>query len=160
MIKRLYIMRHAEALSAQENPERPLSELGVEHAKKMAAWLKAVNIPIQTILHSSVLRAEQTAAIVAEKLNITPRAFEPLHTDASLVALASSIGELESNTLLVGHLPNLDYLSNLLITYDEHCTTLSFLPCAIAAYALTENSCTMEWFVYPDLIIEKPILLY
>lgn len=157
--KKLFLMRHAEALSHDADAKRPLSPLGEVHAKKMALWLHSMQIEIDTIIHSGVLRAEQTASIVAEQYKITPIQSDALAPDASIVSLAEIIGDLQNNTLLVGHLPNLDLLSNLLITYDEQCTTLSFQPAAMAAFNLSENQCLVEWFVQPGIISEEAILL-
>lgn len=152
MHKKIYLMRHAEALNKEQDAERPLSELGRGNAKKMAAWMHAVGVPITTILHSPILRAKETAEIVSGVYNLKPTVFEALSTEASLVSLAQSVGDLSSGALLIGHLPNLDLLSNLLVTYDEQCTTLSFQPAAVAAFDLTENRCLIDWTLYPALL--------
>lgn len=159
MEKKILLMRHAEAVSAAVHPDRPLSEHGRHQAAKMAAWMQAIRIPVKIILHSSVHRSEETAQIVGKKLGITPTLLPALNPDESILSLAQYIGECASQTLLVGHLPNLDLLSNLLLTYDEGCSTLSFLPAAIAAYALSENKCIMDWYLSPDLISEKAIMI-
>lgn len=157
--KKILLMRHAQALNTEQNPDRPLSSIGEQEVKKMAAWMHAMQIPVKSILHSSVLRSQQTAQAVGEKLGIQPTLMSALNPDESVVTLAGIIGNLESHTLLVGHLPNLALLSNLLLTYDEQCNTLEFVPCAIAAFTLTENSCTVDWALNPSLIPDKPILL-
>lgn len=156
--KKILIMRHAEAYSAEESPERSLNPLGVMHAKKMAAWAYQIHIPIKIILHSKALRSKETAFIMGEKYGIQPIHHPALNPDEPLLVLSQIIGDLDSNTLLVGHLPNIDRLSNLLITYDAACPTLSFLPAAMAAFSLNENSCFIDWAISPDLINEKAIL--
>ena len=50
--RRLYLVRHGEAKSKDEDPERGLNEAGVTGVTRMAAWAAAAGIQVQVIRHS------------------------------------------------------------------------------------------------------------
>lgn len=79
---RLYVARHGQTAWNAENKicgttDLPLNELGQAQAKELAEKCGAYDIDL--IIASTMLRARQTAAAVAEKYNI------PVITDARLV---------------------------------------------------------------------------
>lgn len=150
----LYLMRHAHALSVQESTIRPLSEQGIQSAHKIAQFLQQNAIAINTIFHSNVERAIQTANIVAEtlKLEHTLTYLPFLDPESNVELLGSMIGQLGPNALLIGHLPNLELLSNFLLTYDYQHPTISYQPGAIAAFNLSDNTCILDWFIQPGLV--------
>ena len=79
---RLYVARHGQTAWNAENKicgttDLPLNELGQVQAKELAEKCGAYDIDL--IIASTMLRARQTAAAVAEKYNI------PVITDARLV---------------------------------------------------------------------------
>src|SRR2546422_11695090 len=71
----LYLMRHGIAL-AQDEPgiksdsERPLSPKGVKRLRSVAKGLARLKIPFSSFLTSPLLRARQTAEIVAQTLGL------------------------------------------------------------------------------------------
>ena len=79
---RLYVARHGQTAWNAENKicgttDLPLNELGQAQAKELAE--KCGDYDIDLIIASTMLRARQTAAAVAEKYNI------PVITDTRLV---------------------------------------------------------------------------
>lgn len=70
----IYVMRHGEStvnvqrILTCRNPEGDLTDLGREQAAKAADWL--ADKGITTIYHSPFHRAQQTAQIVGEKLDL------------------------------------------------------------------------------------------
>ena len=65
---RLYLVQHGEAMSKDENPERPLTAKGRKNVTKTAKFLKKKGIRVRKIFHSTKLRAKQTAQIIASLL--------------------------------------------------------------------------------------------
>lgn len=63
---KLYLVQHGEAVSKQEDPERPLSEQGTRDVQAMAGFLKHAGIKVVRVWHSGKRRAEQTAIILAK----------------------------------------------------------------------------------------------
>ncbi|HWH77607.1 MAG TPA: phosphohistidine phosphatase SixA, partial [Candidatus Binatus sp.] len=69
----LYLMRHGIAVAANDpavghDSERPLTNKGVKRMRRAARGLRRLKIPFDAILTSPVLRARQTAEIVAAAL--------------------------------------------------------------------------------------------
>src|SRR5262245_64180072 len=74
----LYVMRHGIAVE-QDDPavssdaERPLSHKGVKRMRKAAKGVRRLGIAFDAVLTSPLLRARQTAEIVANALDIDGR---------------------------------------------------------------------------------------
>jgi phosphohistidine phosphatase len=67
----LYLVQHGEAKPESEHPERPLTERGTETVRRMASWAAQVGLKLAQIRHSGKRRAEQTATLLAERLDPT-----------------------------------------------------------------------------------------
>ena len=120
---KLYIMRHAEAEDSAESggdEARPLTVRGRERTRDAAGGLRALGLRFDAILTSSLLRAAETAELVADEYanNPPPRALPALSPDVSareaLAALTpfTRYGEV----LVVGHEPQLSRLVAMLLT--------------------------------------------
>ncbi len=64
----LYLVQHGEAKKEAEDPERSLTDKGIEDVRKVAAFVKKSGIHISEIFHSAKQRARQTAQLFAEQL--------------------------------------------------------------------------------------------
>lgn len=113
------LMRHGDALSSSEDPARPLSVIGRQHAERIASWLGRLEWRLAEVRHSGLLRAQQTAEIVAERLalrdGITARMAGLAPNDDPEEA-ARELEALRRPLVVVGHLPNLRRLASLLVT--------------------------------------------
>ena len=74
----LYLIRHGQSYVNlkewdQGNADEPLTELGLEQARLLQAWLPGHLPQIDALYASSMQRAQQTAEIVAEPYGLTPR---------------------------------------------------------------------------------------
>ena len=56
----LLLIHHAQAASPYEDPQRPLTEAGHEHARRLAELVKARGFVPSMIWHSGKLRGRQT----------------------------------------------------------------------------------------------------
>ena len=61
-----YLVRHGDAVSAAENAERPLSRIGREQVQCAAREMLERGSEVSRIYHSGMLRAKQTAEILAK----------------------------------------------------------------------------------------------
>jgi phosphohistidine phosphatase len=112
----LWLLRHGEAEPrARSDAERALTERGRKEVRRSAEHLHGR--PLQHILVSPYLRAQQTAEIVREVLGLAL----PLTTvgwatpDDSPRAAASHLDDYPGECLLVSHNPLLGSLSGLLL---------------------------------------------
>lgn len=117
---KLYLMQHAPACSAAENPEKPLSPAGIDQAKAAAAGVKRLGLSFDLIITSPKRRAQQTAALIAERIRypysdiLSTGAASPMALPDELLELLAQ--EDAEQILVVGHLPHLATLAGRLLS--------------------------------------------
>src|ERR1700683_5204785 len=115
--KTMYLVRHGEAVSADIDASRPLTQSGRMAVERIAGWAAAADIRPDEILHSGKLRAEQTAEILADYLmpakGATAR--RGLGPDDDVRPLADSLAATDHTLMIVGHLPFLGRLVSQLV---------------------------------------------
>ena len=114
---RLWLLRHGEAEPrARSDAERPLTAAGREEVLSAAAHL--LGRPLTTIIASTYLRAQQTAALVAEALGFAGGIITVpwLTPDDDPRAVVGQLDDFElGECLLVSHNPLLGHLAGLLL---------------------------------------------
>ncbi|MEJ2470058.1 MAG: histidine phosphatase family protein [Desulfuromonadales bacterium] len=121
---KLYLMQHADAYSAEEDPERALSPIGVEQAKQAGQACKKLALQFDLLISSPKRRARQTAALIAEAIRypysdiLTTNAVLP---DRPAEEFLDVLGKepSDSHILVVSHLPFLDNLARHLMQGGE-----------------------------------------
>lgn len=121
----LYFLRHADAATlAETDDERPISAKGVEQAKKVARFCEARGVTGIRILTSPLLRARQTAEIVAKHLGAKMQEVPWLACGMRPQEALDRLREIprKEAVMLVGHEPDFSGLvSHLLAVPDaEH----------------------------------------
>ena len=149
---RLYLMQHGKALSKDEDPKRSLSSLGRKETEYIASFLRARQIRVDSIWHSSKERAEETAELIARAVGISCcEERSDLQPNDPVEAIPQELHERGENVLIVGHLPFLQKLLSLLLIgrekHDIGGITYSGIICL--SYDETWN---LEWIVTPQLI--------
>jgi phosphohistidine phosphatase len=112
---RLYFLRHGRAVSRRDwsgaDVERPLSEEGVELVRAEAQGIHRMGLDPALIMTSPLVRAAQTAEIVAEHLDMRGRLLheERLEPGFGLEQLEQILRENDhaGSILFVGHEPDL-----------------------------------------------------
>ena len=119
---KLYLVQHAQALSKEEDPARPLSEAGQEDAARMASFLGKAGIRAERVMRSGKLRAQQTAERLAEALapDAEPEVSGLLDPNEDPRALDWQSESWDRDTLIVGHLPYF-YFVTLCLACAELC---------------------------------------
>ncbi|MDR3405404.1 MAG: phosphohistidine phosphatase SixA [Chthoniobacter sp.] len=105
----LYLLRHADAdMPAPSDGARPLSEKGIDQAKKVARFCEAHDMQLSLILTSPLRRAHETAKPVAAALRaelvIAQWLSSGMHPQAGLEELRAY--RAQSSVMLVGHEPD------------------------------------------------------
>jgi phosphohistidine phosphatase len=110
----LYLMRHGVAVAADDpavpsDSERPLTNKGIKRMRRAARGLRRLKIPFDAILTSPVLRARQSAEIVADALGMQTHLEEisGLAPESTVEHLLFSLVRFQDreHLLLVGHEP-------------------------------------------------------
>lgn len=111
---RLWLARHGEAVDpdvAASDFERPLTPAGRRRLSSSIQWLIAREEPPELILHSPLVRARQTAEVIAEEVGadssivrVSPRLAPGISTDDLLSSISSTAAE---RVVCVGHQPDM-----------------------------------------------------
>ena len=149
-LMKVYLVQHAKPKSKEEDPDRPLSNEGKNDIIKIVKFLPQLNI--KKVLHSSKLRAQQTAEILAKSLKaevINGDALEPL-TDPAI--WAQRLDKESEDVMLVGHLPHLAKLASQLLTQNQEKPVISFKQGGIVCLEKTDHGWEVAWMVTPELL--------
>src|SRR5687767_6164044 len=120
-----YVFRHGLAEESgpdwPDDEKRPLTAEGKQKTREVAAGLKVLSVMPDAIYTSPLVRARQTAEIVAKELGLLPRVRETanLAPGASAEALFAEVREMSPSAdaiLVIGHEPDLGYLVSRLAT--------------------------------------------
>ena len=147
---KVYLVQHAKPKSKEEDPDRPLSNEGKNDIIKIVKFLPQLNI--KKVLHSSKLRAQQTAEILAKSLKaevINGDALEPL---ADPAIWTQRLDKESEDVMLVGHLPHLAKLASQLLTQNQEKPVISFKQGGIVCLEKTDHGWEVAWMVTPELL--------
>src|SRR5262245_15486247 len=114
----IYLVRHGEARPDPDDASRVLSERGRGEVERVARLVAALRPPVAEIRHSGLVRARQTAEILAAALGPSRgvRAAEGLAPGDEPAVAAAECEAATEPVVLVGHMPHLGRLvSRLLI---------------------------------------------
>lgn len=152
----LYLVQHAEAKSEQEDPQRPLSEMGSANIKKVAAFVaQRKTVQVKTILHSGKTRAQQTAEKLAQQLKPSQGAkqAEGLEPMADPSTWSVRLADEKEDIMLVGHLPHLSRLASHLICQEANRKIVDFQMGGIVCLGRDESGgWSMRWMVVPGML--------
>lgn len=124
----LFFLRHGIAIEGddpgvQQDEERFLTPKGIKRVRQAANGLRALGVSFDAILTSPVLRARQTAEIVAAKLKLESALQEmmDLRPESTVDHLLFGLSRLtaQQNLLIVGHEPLLTQTVARLLTGEK-----------------------------------------
>ncbi len=155
----LYLLRHGIAADVEHgirtDAERPLTEKGAHRIWRVAEAMKAMKLEFDHILSSPLLRARQTAEIIADGLDLSKRlaVSECLGlngTPSAVIELLTGFKSEAQDVLLVGHEPNLAALISLFIS-GESTSAVELKKgalCKLSLGPLRNGRCgTLEWLL-------------
>ena len=149
----LYLVRHGDAKSAQDDPGRPLSGRGRIEVDQVAQAAARAGLGVLRIHHSGKLRAQQTAEILARHLNPpdppTPLAGLAPNDDPHIAR--GVVEEASGALMLVGHLPHLARLTALLLTGQDDSELLVFESAALAGLTRAEAGWRLRFLISPEI---------
>ena len=151
----LYILRHAHAVDAADDPERPLSARGREQVRMLAAFLKRSEaLATREIWHSPLVRSGETAALLIKKLGLKAKLVEVdgLQPEDDPLLLAQRLKTRQQPLAIVGHDPQLSALVSLLVTGATEPSRFILKKCTIIALERTEGVWTVRWQLSPELL--------
>lgn len=146
---KLFILRHGKAGDGIPDTMRELKTRGREDVRKVVESRKAELLSVRQIQSSALVRAEQTAAIVAEVLDYQGDIIENMYLTpwAKPIEFLNSIEEDAGDLLVASHQP---FVSDLIscLTGEDIWMPTSSLVCVEAEYMLP-GTAELLWQVNP-----------
>jgi len=157
----IYLVRHAIAAERgddwPDDSKRPLTERGMSRFKESVGGLKELDAVIDEIFTSPLVRARQTADLLAAGVNGRPSvklldALAPGTPSATVMAQLAKAAK-RRRIALVGHEPDLGELAAYLVGARRALPFKKGGICRIDLAALTSKSAgTLVWFVTPKIL--------
>jgi len=164
---KLLLLRHGIAVEHgtpgyERDSERPLTPEGRRKTRAVARALAALDVSPDVILTSPLVRAHQTAEIVASTLRIKRRMLvcEHLAAGGDAKRLVAEINRRHTKAdcvMLVGHEPDLSLLASLLLTGTAAGAAIEMKKggvCLLEVDELSPGKCAaLLWLAPPKVLI-------
>jgi phosphohistidine phosphatase len=157
----IYLVRHAIAAERgddwPDDSKRPLTERGISRFRESVGGLKELDAVIEEIFTSPLVRARQTADLLAAGVQGRPSvklldAIAPGHPPATVMAQLAKAAKRRC-IALVGHEPDLGELAAYLIGARRPMPFKKGGMCRIDVASLsTKAAGTLVWFVTPKIL--------
>ena len=154
---RLYLVRHGQASSEEEDPQRGLSNEGAGEVRKVAGFIERLGLGVRAVWNSGKRRAEQTAETLASALggNVKTVARAGLAPNDLTREVMEELASADEDLMIVGHLPFLDKLAWGLLAGGEGAEVFSFRSGGILCLDRGEQSTwQVGWMVVPEILCE------
>ena len=128
---KVYLVHHADALSAEQDPQRHISAKGTEQADRLGSRFRALGVQPARILHSEKQWTIDTAERIAAKLGAedrTARAAYPVNTGDPLAPFIAEITAANGDIMMCGHVDYLLRAASHLVCGDETRKVVEFKP--------------------------------
>ncbi len=149
---KVYLVQHGPSMPKELDPQKSLSLEGEAKTRKIAEFLRKINLEVDTLWHSSKLRAVQTAQIIDKAINFghieEKNNLNPLDPVSGMPEKILAFGR---DLMIVGHLPFLEKLASLLLTGSEENQPIQFKNSGVVCLVYEERW-QITWLVIPDLV--------
>ena len=152
---RAYLVQHGKAKSAEEDPNRGLTDEGRAEVTAVAEFLASLRITVALIEHSGKARAEETAHLFATTMRTASgpchtRGLDPADDPAEM---ANFLKIYTDDVLIVGHLPHLERLTSLLLNGVPDRRPVRFANAGVVCLEKDSNGTwSLIWAVVPELL--------
>ena len=114
---RLYLVQHGQAKTENEDPERSLTDEGVDVVGQVASHaIERFGLRVARVVHSGKTRARQTAEVWSGLLDTEVEPADSLAPNDDPTIWAARLDAHADDLMIVGHLPHLARLAGLLLT--------------------------------------------
>lgn len=152
---KLYLVQHGDAVSKDRDPDRPLSDKGLDDVRKIALWLGGLDLHVRRVLHSGKTRARQTAELFAGEIT-SDWEIEAIAGIAPMDPIESFMSMLEAWTedvLVVGHLPFMAKLVSRLVCEGATRPVAAYQPGSVVCLEKEAADCwVIVWMMRPELL--------
>jgi phosphohistidine phosphatase len=149
-----YIVQHGQSLTKDLDPEKGLSNHGIETVEKIARVAQDYGVKVAQIQHSGKKRARQTAELLAAILEPADGLQEVagIKPMDDVAAFASRV-DYSANNMVVGHLPFLERLTSFLVIGQQRPIVFKLQNGGILCLDQIENSDSpaIKWALMPQV---------
>lgn len=152
---KLYLIRHAHAVAAEEDPRRPLSRKGRAQVRQLVRCFRGKGaIDVAEMWHSPLVRSIETATLLARGLRLgVPLLQVPgIEPEHSVAPIARRIAAAENNLAVVGHEPHLSALASRLLGGKAAPALVKLRKGACLALERKDRTWRICWLVAPGLL--------
>ena len=157
----LYLVRHGIALDVGQegitrDSDRPLSREGRQKTTEVAAALKAIGVRPDAIAASPLVRARETARILADGLcpDAPVEVCDALQPGAEPAEFVVWLRRLSARTVLaVGHVPDLVELTSVLLSGkpgSDFVFKKATVCCVVFEHEVVAGHGSLAWLMQPD----------
>jgi phosphohistidine phosphatase len=123
---RIYLVQHGESKSAEKDPQRHLTDSGIDEVQRVADFLRPLELAVDTVWHSGKTRAQETGELLAEALRAPLVQRAGLGPKDQVAATKEPLEKMGGNVMIVGHMPFLGKLAALLVAGSEEKEIVEF----------------------------------
>ena len=128
---KVYLVHHVDALSAEQDPQRHISQKGHDQADRLGTRWRALGVKPVSILHSDKQWTIDTAERIAAKLDAqdrTAQAAYPINTGDPVAPFVAEITAAGGDIMMCGHVDYLLRSASRLVCGDETRKVVEFKP--------------------------------
>jgi phosphohistidine phosphatase len=142
----IYLVQHGKSVPKEEDPDRPLSTVGIQEVEEIASRIKEYSFSLQSIHHTNILRALQTAEILQKYLNAPEGMVETkgMNPNDNVLLFAKDIYKTD-HAMYVGHLPFMEKLVSYLVTGDDGKIIFKFQNAGIVKLQFSDDG--KYWYI-------------
>ncbi len=151
----VFIVRHAHAVDAEEDPERPLSKRGRKQVQSLATFLKPTNaLQTDEVWHSPLARSRETAELLVRGLGLDAKLMEVdgLQSEDDPAIVARKLQTRRKPLVIVGHEPHLSALASLLVAGVREPPRFTLKKCSVLAVEQVDDHWSVCWQVSPEIV--------
>lgn len=160
----LYLLRHAEAEPGEPDATRRLTRKGEKQVENLAAHLHKheVELEIDEVWHSPLLRAVQTAEILHKELELEAPLMEApgLRPEDDPRPMALRLACSRKSVLVVGHNPHFEALASCLLSGATNPILIDFKKCGLLHLERAEEPgrnrplghWILAWYLIPRIL--------
>ena len=150
---RIYLVQHGESKSEEEDPQRHLTDRGINEVQRVADFLSPLELMVDTVWHSGKTRAQQTGELLAEALRARLLQRTGLGPKDQVAATKEALEQISGDLMIVGHMPFLGKLAALLVTGSEENEIVQFQFGSVLCMERRDHvKWKVAWMITPALL--------
>jgi len=147
----LYLVQHGQAKTEAEDPDRPLTDQGVNDVSQVARHaVDRLGVRAARVVHSGKTRARQTAEIWGGLLLADVEQAGELAPNDDPTSWVERLDAEAEDLMLIGHLPHLGRLAALLLTGDADRSVVRFRQGGLVGVERTDTGWVVSVLLPPE----------